>query len=311
MLIEPERYSAWKLYADVLRMDPNSVDAREGIFEVGEILLARATTALEQGRIADAREVLALVQRQLPDHADATELGEHIDAAEEAESARVAKELAPPRIETTSEPVTGAVLDVTDPLEELRAQFDAALAAGDLLRTDGGSARTVLGEMAKRDADHALTSQARVALVNAILSRAFEAIEDLDAVAARTWIDAARELGADTARADGADAALTMALVTAESQRLRPAAELTLESYTAPRYPLAAERREIAGWVDVEFVVTIAGQTRDVTVADASHDNLFREEAVAAVESWRFEPTIFLDRPIEQRAYTRIRFALQ
>ncbi len=311
MLVEPERYSAWKLYADALGMDPSNADAREGLRQVGETLLARATTALEQGRLADAREILALVQRQFPDHAGATELGEQIAAAEEAERARVAEELAPPTIETSNEPVAGTAPELTDPLEELRGEFDAALAAGDLLQPDEGSAKTILSTMAERDVDHTLTTGARIALVNAILSRAFEAIEVLDAVAASAWIDAARELGADPARADGADAALTMALVTAESQRLRPATELTLESYTAPRYPARAERRRTAGWVDVEFVVTVSGQPRDVTVTDASHETLFRAEAVEAVEAWRFEPKIYLDRPIEQRAYMRIRFALE
>ncbi len=311
MLIEPERYSAWKLYTDALRMDPNNVDARDGIRRVADILLARATTALAQGRMTDAREVLSLIARQYPDHAGATELGERIDAAEEAERSRATEELAPPTVETSNQSLAGAALDLTDPMEELGSQFDAAFADGDLLQPDGGSARYFLNVMAERDAAHALTNQARVALVDAILSRAFEAIEALDAVAARAWIDAARELGADAARVDGADVALTVALVTAESQRLRPAAELTVESYTPPRYPAVAELRRTAGWVDVEFVVTTTGQTRDVTVTDASHETLFRQEAITAVEAWTFEPRIYLDRPIEQRAYMRIRFALE
>lgn len=311
MLVEPERYSAWKLYTDALRTDPDNADAREGMLRVADLLVERGTTALEQGRTTDAREVLALIQRRFPDHAAATELGEQVAAAEEAQRSRVNNELTPPTVETGSESLANAAPDLTDPFEELREQFDAALAAGNLLQPDGDSAKDILSEMAERDADHAVTSEASVTLINTILSRAFEAIEVLDASAARAWIDAARELGADPARADGADAALTMALVTAESQRLRPATELTLESYTPPRYPLAAERRQTAGWVDVEFVVTVSGQTRDVTVTDASHETLFRQEAVAAVETWRFEPKIYLDRPIEQRTYTRIRFTLE
>ena len=312
MLIEPERYSAWKLYADVLRADPGNLQARESIREVADTLLVRATTALEQARTTDAREILALVQRQFPDHAGAAEIAERVDAAvEAARRAAIAEDLPPPTVETSNASVAGAAPNLTDPLAEMRADFDAALAAGDLLQPEGSSAKFFLGVMTERDADHALTSAARIALVDTILTRAFEAIEVLDAVAARAWIDAARELGADTARADGADAALTVALVTAESQRLRPSTELLIESYTAPRYPAAAERRGTAGWVDVEFVVTTSGQTRDVTVTDSSHETLFRQEAVAAVDSWRFEPKVYLDRPIEQRAYTRIRFALE
>jgi len=32
---------------------------------------------------------------------------------------------------------------------------------------------------------------------------------------------------------------------------------------------------------------------------------------VAAVEQWKFEPRVFMNRPIAQRSYTRIRFASQ
>ncbi len=311
MLIEPERYSAWKLFSDALRADPNNVDAREGIRRVADLLLERGTTALEQGRTSDAREVVALVQRQFPDHVGATELEERITVAEEAERVRLAEELAPPVIETSPEPVAGAAPELTDPLEDMRADFDAAVAAGDLLQPDGSSARHFLNVMVERDADHALTVAARGLLVDTILTRAFEAIDVLDAAAARAWIGAARELGADAARADGAEAALTTALVTTESQRLRPANELTVVSVTPPRYPGMAQRRGTTGWVDVEFVVTTTGQTRDVIITDSSHETMFRDEAVEAVESWRFEPKIYLDRPIEQRVYMRISFALE
>ncbi|MDH3507410.1 MAG: TonB family protein, partial [Gammaproteobacteria bacterium] len=323
ILIEPERYSAWKLYTDVLRADPNNIDARDGIRRVTELLLARATTALQQARTSDAREILALVQRQFPDDAGAAELAERINAAEEVQRSLVADDLTPPRIETNSESlrietpsepqatVASAAPDLVDPLEEMRAAFDAALAAGNLLQPAGGSAEHFLSVMVERDADHALTSEARMAFINTVLSRATEATEALDAVAAEAWIDAAIKFGADAARVDAADAALTTALVTAESQRLRPATELLVESYAAPRYPPAAERRNIEGWVDVEFVVTTSGQTREVAITDASHDSLFRQEAVAAVEAWRFVPKVYLDRPIEQRAYMRIRFALE
>ncbi len=43
-------------------------------------------------------------------------------------------------------------------------------------------------------------------------------------------------------------------------------------------------------------------------MTDASHDQYFRREAVAAVEQWKFEPRVFMNRPIAQRSYTRIRF---
>jgi hypothetical protein len=32
---------------------------------------------------------------------------------------------------------------------------------------------------------------------------------------------------------------------------------------------------------------------------------------MAAVSQWRFEPRVFMDRPIDQQTYTRVRFVLE
>ena len=61
-----------------------------------------------------------------------------------------------------------------------------------------------------------------------------------------------------------------------------------------------------AGWLCAGG--SYLGSTRDISVADSSHERLFKSEAMAAVAQWRFEPRIFMDRAIDQRAHTRIRF---
>jgi TonB family protein len=78
----------------------------------------------------------------------------------------------------------------------------------------------------------------------------------------------------------------------------------------APEFPQRASERNITGWVDVEFTVGTDGKTRNIVVTDASHETMFRREAMAAVEKWQFEPRVFMGRPIEQTSYTRIRFVL-
>jgi protein TonB len=93
-----------------------------------------------------------------------------------------------------------------------------------------------------------------------------------------------------------------------EAAKPLPASALKITSYVAPEYPQRALERGIEGWVDVEFTVAPDGTTRAVRVAGSSNENYFGREAMAAVEQWRFEPRIFMDRPIEQRSYTRIRF---
>ena len=83
-----------------------------------------------------------------------------------------------------------------------------------------------------------------------------------------------------------------------------------MTNYVQPDYPRQPLQRGIEGWVDVEFTVGMDGRTRDIDVVDASHDRYFRDEAMAAVEDWTFEPRTFMDRTIEQRTYTRLRFVL-
>ena len=86
---------------------------------------------------------------------------------------------------------------------------------------------------------------------------------------------------------------------------------MKVKSYVKPVYPPRALDRGVEGWVDVEFTVEPDGSTSHVAVAAASHEQFFRKEAMTAVEQWKFEPRVFMNRPIAQRSYTRIRFAAQ
>ena len=79
-------------------------------------------------------------------------------------------------------------------------------------------------------------------------------------------------------------------------------------TYVAPVYPNRALDRGLQGWVDLEFTVGTDGKTRDIAVANSSNDSLFRREATEAVKQWQFEPRVFLNRSIDQRVFTRIRF---
>ena len=127
------------------------------------------------------------------------------------------------------------------------------------------------------------------------------------------WAAGVGTMGSSPAELETETRALStlLGLIEAESMKPYPASQLEIVDYVAPRYPMRAFNRNLEGWVDVEFFVTTDGTTRDVVVTDASHESFFRDQAVAAVERWQFEPRIFLGQPIEQRAYTRIRFNFQ
>ena len=86
---------------------------------------------------------------------------------------------------------------------------------------------------------------------------------------------------------------------------------LTQTRYVAPKYPRSAQRRNLSGWVDVVFIVTIDGNVRDVNVRGSDPGNTFVSSATKAVESWEFEPVIENGTPVEKRAAVRMMFALE
>jgi TonB family protein len=192
----------------------------------------------------------------------------------------------------------------------MNAAFIDAMAQNAVLRPAGTSAVDIVKDMLSTSPGHELAIAARDLLVTEMLDRSKQSIEALDARAAQTWIDSAAPLADDPAEIERAQDRLTRHLIDTESQKMLPASELTQLSSAAPDYPRIPLERGIEGWVELEFVVTTAGLTEDITVTNASHDRFFRDEAIAAVEQWRFEPVIFMGQAISKRSYTRLAFVL-
>jgi TonB family protein len=310
MLIEPEEYSAWTLYARAAKAQPNNADAVAGLNKVADDLVRRGETALEQGRFEDTRRIVERIRAALPAHPGAKALGvkifpvlapqlaapENMKPADQPRVARV--ELAP------AAPAKPAV----DPLVQASDQFNAAMSAGRLLTPVDTSAKHYLSVLIATNRDSELTQRARQSLSRELLSRASQSIEALDDEGAAVWINEAESVGADADGVRKARNVLTERQVARESAKPIPASSMKVVTYVAPVYPPRALDRGLAGWVDLEFTVGTDGKTRDITVANASNDNLFRREATDAVKQWQFEPRVFMNRTIDQRVFTRIRF---
>jgi TonB family protein len=313
MLVEPEEYSAWTLYARVLKGEPDNTAARDGLTKVADDLVHRGETALDQGRFDDARALVERIRGALPNHAGAKELAQKIwpEVAPIAPSREAltlpAVDVAPvARVET---PAPAPERPKVDPAKEASEAFDAAMAAGRLLTPPDSSAKHFIGVLDRIDANHEATRRARSVLSLELLSRATQSIEGLDPEAAGIWIDEAEALlGGNDEGVQKARSALTEQLIAMESAKPVPASALKISTYVAPEYPQRALERSLEGWVDIEFTVGTDGRTRDVTVTASSHEAFFRREATDAVSKWQFEPRVFMGRAIEQTAYTRMRF---
>jgi TonB family protein len=326
MLTEPEDYSAWTLYARVLEQDPSSDAARQGLEKVVGDLLQRGRVALEQGSYDDTRVTVERILATLPTHTGATELAARLDAMKPTilpPPATVTASPPDPEIRAThAAPAAPEAPTVRPPVEQRREQprvdpivaaheaFERAMRENRLLTPADDSARYHVESMLAAQTDHELTQRDRDLLVTELLARSTQALEGLDTEAARTWIDEAEHLAVDQGAVAMARLALTDRLIAMESAKTLPASALTVINYVAPLYPRFAATREVEGWVDLEFTVGRNGATQDIRVADASHERYFRDEAITAVQQWRFEPRIFMDQPIEQKTFTRVRFVL-
>ena len=86
---------------------------------------------------------------------------------------------------------------------------------------------------------------------------------------------------------------------------------LNRTKYVAPRYPRAAQRRNLTGWVDIVFTVDIDGRVTDILVANSNPGDTFVESAMNAVEDWEFEPVFENGVAVEKRAAVRLMFAIE
>ena len=303
MLVEPAEYSAWTLFGEAVDANPDNGAALVGLDQVAAALLGRGQTAFEQGRLDDAETIVSTIVTRFPEHPGALELAASID---------VARRPPPVAVRETPSPAQSAPRQ-PDPAERipgLHAAFLDAMGRNAVLTPSGTSARDVLGQMVDIAPQHELTGAAREQLVTELLDRSKQSLEALDAAGAQAWIDSAAPLASDPGVIARAQDRLTQHLIDTESNKRMPVSALEQTVRVPAEYPEVAIEREIEGWVDVEFVVTPAGGTAEITIVDASHARYFREEAVAAVEQWRFEPVIFMGQPIPQHAYTRLEFVL-
>ena len=90
-----------------------------------------------------------------------------------------------------------------------------------------------------------------------------------------------------------------------------PASELSLISYEPPAYPVSAERAQIEGWVDLEFVVGRDGRPRELVAVAAEPVDRFEDAAIRAVAQYRYAPFELDGKVFERRLRLRVRFNLE
>lgn len=82
------------------------------------------------------------------------------------------------------------------------------------------------------------------------------------------------------------------------------------KTQVAPTYPVDAVRKQISGWVELEFNVDPTGKVTGVSVVKAQPIRVFEQEAVKAMKQWTFEPAVKDGQPVASRARRKIEFTL-
>lgn len=58
-----------------------------------------------------------------------------------------------------------------------------------------------------------------------------------------------------------------------------------------PKYPVAAARDGLEGWVQLRFSVDATGAVTDIEVIAANPQRVFEQEAVRALKRWKYQPS--------------------
>ena len=75
-----------------------------------------------------------------------------------------------------------------------------------------------------------------------------------------------------------------------------------------PKYPQSALSRNLAGWVDLRFLVNAQGKTESIQVTGSEPQGRFEKAATKAISKWRFEPIMVNGLPTEKYGEVRLRF---
>jgi TonB family protein len=283
-LIAPEGDSAETYILAALAADPANVTAQQARRALGDQALAKGRRAIDAGDFAAADQWLT--------HAD--NLGANVKAAQrDLDKAR--------QTNTRAQQQT-----------QLGTRLDERIAQGRLIAPERDSAAYYWRELRAADPQNARLQPALQSIGAGLVQQSQASLGKSDLAAAQSAVDEARALGYSSAALTTLDSQIAAARERARfMSNVIDAATLARDKYVAPRYPDAAQRRGISGWVELEFTVAADGTVKDASVFRAEPVGTFDDAALRAVSQWRYRPIVRNGQGVEQRARLRMRFALE
>lgn len=347
LLIEPRGVSALDYYLAVLEEEPQNVEARDGAGRIVRAVLDDAETAVSAGRTENAIATIDWIESIQPGNPRIPEIqnmlrkrqaeqvqvavrligqGEYATAEARLDALAVEPYVDSNAIDSTRDMLAGAraaavakartdarqqqQLARQEQIQGIIADYKASVADGRLVATEEGSAQFHLDRLKGVDANNREIQIGYAAIVAGLIVRANSEAAQSNYDAAENWLVVAEGFDVGAEKLAEVRQSIAQWQVDEQTDRVIPATELTLVRYVPPDYPSLAIRREVEGWVDLEFTVTTAGETAEIEVVSGEKANYFDKSAIAAVEQWRFEPRLFNGQPVDQRVSFRLDYRL-
>jgi serine/threonine-protein kinase len=298
-LLSPANDNARYYYELVLSNDAGNTAARQGLGVIAGKLAFQARAEIDNGDLTLAEDTLANAQALDPANSEVAATVTALASARAAAAAKLRRE----------EAARQAAAD-----ERALRERQAAAAAAEREAASKSAAAAAISN-GKDDAAEQVASSTDAASVSTF---AVEDVEATDSEQSNAGDDDAVEsttIGSTTVESNPVESAPVETAQepaqVAVSQAPAPISSLNRTKYVAPKYPRSAERRNLSGWVDVVFTVTVDGTVTDVEVRNSEPGDVFINAAVKAVEKWEFEPVVENGRAVEKTAGVRMMFALE
>ena len=220
-LLEPLPGSAYALYSEVLRLDPQNAAARAGIDQLASRFIEQAETELVEGHLDAAATSLTHARQLRPEHRrlkflDAQLAKERqeqllLQARQSATAGNLqqAQELLQQaqQVESRSSDVTSAqqIIDSRTREQQVAAWLDLArlrVAQNRLVSPDNDSAKYYLRSAQRLEPDNVAVKQGLRDLGDRVVSSADAAVEAQRLNVARDWVVQAQDLKVDKAQID-------------------------------------------------------------------------------------------------------------
>ena len=289
-LILPAGDSAFDYLQRAALLSPDDPLVLDTQAELGELISASVRTTLDSGDLENAERRIGAARALSAPAEPLTALDAEIAtiravAAEELVSARHAALLA----------------DGQDRLQQ-----------GQLLAPEQDSAFYYLSALRVQSPDYPNLAASWQQLTDDVIANAAQAIGSGDWTAGELWLAALERIEADPELIRELGDELSASRLQEQYLAVAgPPSELLLLSAEPLEYPRDALQAEIAGWVDLEFIVGRDGFVGEISVVGAEPEGQFEPEAIASVSRYRYEPFELDGRVYDRRLRLRVRFALE